>query len=518
MTPSICFINPKPAITSYFDGSLFTRSGFSSTAYFADLVIPTLAAMVPQGWSVALCDEHIDAIDFNIDCDFIGITGKISQSPRMIEIAAEFRRRKKTVLIGGPYASLDPEVMRPHCDILVRGEIEDIAAQLFADLRSGQWLTEYIGGKPGLESSPVPRWDLYPNDRAAIGVVQTSRGCPFLCDYCDVIQYAGRKQRHKTPGQVVEELDSLYAHGYRNIFLADDNFTAHRVRARELLLTLIDWQRGREHGAVVFSTQLSIDAARDPALLALCADAGLCIAYIGIETSNLESLRQSSKTQNLRGNMTEQVQAFLAHGIQVIGGMIVGFDSDGPDIFGELYEFAMSSGVPIFTLGALVAPVSTPLHKRLKLAGRLRENGAEVALVPWETNVIHPVMSEEQLARGRRWLANRLYAPTAMCERLLTFADRLMPRTSASHGHGTPPPRDVDQEMRSILGAISRRGPAEKQMMLRLTQVWRARPDATGLLLNALFQYLQVRNVYESEGFWDPRLAEHSSPWSELAA
>lgn len=514
MKPSICFINPKADFLNYFDGSIFAANGFSAAAYFADLAIPTLAALVPAGWDVSICDENISPINFDLASDFVGITGKISQSGRMKEIAAEFRRRGKVVLIGGPYASLDPESMRPHCDILVCGEIEEIATQIFSELQSGGWQTEYQGGKPDLTSSPIPRWDLYPNGRAVLGIAQTSRGCPFVCDFCDVIQYAGRKQRHKTPTQIIRELDVLYAHGYRQIFLADDNFTAHRTRARELLLALRDWNGCQRQGRVTFSTQLSIDVARDTELLALCAQAGLAVVYIGIETSNQESLRQSKKTQNLRGDMVGQIHVFFAHGIQVIGGMIVGFDADGPDIFEELYRFAMRSGVPIFTLGALVAPVATPLHARLKQAGRLKQNGSEIALVPWETNVIHPTMSEEQLDRGRRWLANRLYAPDALCERLLTFIDQLGERPSASNDSFNFM-RPLDQELRSIVGAVSKLGADEKKMMQRLSDAWRTRPDATGFIINVLFQYLQVRHVYKTEKFWDPKLAALSDPWGD---
>jgi hypothetical protein len=516
MKPSIILINPKSDFTTYFDGSIFAAAGFPNTTYFADLAIVTLAALVPEGWDIALCDENISELNFDIDCDFVGITGKVSQSKRMAEIAREFRLRGKTVLIGGPYASLDPESMRPHCDILVRGEIEEIAAQLFSDLESGCWQPEYIGDKPSLALSPVPRWDLYPNERASIGVAQTSRGCPFLCDFCDVIQYAGRKQRHKAPGQLIQELDVLYAQGYRAIFLADDNFTAHRARSRELLLALRDWNFHRQQGKVRFSTQLSIDAAEDPELLALCAEAGLTIAYIGIETSNPESLRQAKKTQNLRGDLIEQIHTFFAYGIQVIGGMIVGFDADGPDIFEGLYRFAMLSGVPIFTLGALVAPVATPLHERMKQAGRLKANGSEIGLVPWKSNIIHPTMTEEQLNTGRRWLANRLYAADALCERLLTFIDKLE-RHGPGVNDGSGYLRPVEREMRSIIGAISKLGPDEKRMMQRLSDAWRLKPDATGFIIYALFQYLQVRHVYQTEGFWEPQLAALQSPWAKAA-
>src|SRR5207302_8728003 len=132
----------------------------------ADLAIVTVAAFVPDDFDIALCEENADSIDFSRRPDFVALTGKVGQWGRMREIAAEFRARGVCVIIGGPFASLSPEAVRPHCDILVSGEIEEIAEGLFADLRSGQWKSEYVGTKPDLSGSPLPRWDLYPNKAA----------------------------------------------------------------------------------------------------------------------------------------------------------------------------------------------------------------------------------------------------------------------------------------------------------------------------------------------------------------
>jgi radical SAM superfamily enzyme YgiQ (UPF0313 family) len=355
--PAIYLINPAADLpTSYFGAEVFAARLRRPAVMIADLAMPTLAALAPRDFEVFLCDEHLTPVDFDLAADFVAITGKVTQAPRMIALAREFRRRGKIVLFGGPHASLSPETLRPHCDVLVRGEIEEIGEELFADLREGCWKDEYVGTRPDLARSPVPRWDLYPNQRALLGTVQTSRGCPYDCEFCDVIQYLGRKQRHKPPDQVLRELDQLYRFGYRQVFLADDNFTIYRARTRELLDALRDWNARQTAGHVTFMTQVSLDVAADDDLLRRCAAAGLTHFFIGIETPNADSLREARKPQNLKRDMVGDVEHVLSHGISVSGGLIAGFDSDGPDIFDRQYDFAMRLPVPVYSVGALVAP------------------------------------------------------------------------------------------------------------------------------------------------------------------
>lgn len=176
MSKSLYLINPKADTRSYYEAEVFTYLGLPPTALIADLAITTVAALAPSDFEIALCDEHISAVDLNHPAQYIGITGKSSQVKRMITLAQEFRQRGKIGIIGGPYASLSPDAMRPYCDILICGEMEEIAVQLFADLASGCWQPEYVGGRPDLRLSPIPRWDMYPNTRALVGCVQTSRG------------------------------------------------------------------------------------------------------------------------------------------------------------------------------------------------------------------------------------------------------------------------------------------------------------------------------------------------------
>ncbi|WP_019646394.1 B12-binding domain-containing radical SAM protein [Novispirillum itersonii] len=494
-------INPYPDSQAYFGTDVFIGSPGGGVQLVADLAIATVAAMVPPDMPVRLCDEQISPADPDPPESVIALTGKTPQVPRMLELAAAYRQRGKVVVIGGPYASLAPERIRPHCDVLVRGEIEEIAPRLFADLRDGTWQAEYTGTRADLSASPLPRWDLYPNHRALMGTVQTSRGCPFPCEFCDVPTYVGRKQRHKDPPQVIRELDALYAHGYRSIFIADDNFSATRARARALLEALIDWNHSRPDGPVGFTTQMSIDVARDEDMLRLSARAGIQAVFIGLETPSADSLRETGKRQNLQADPMEMVGRFLDHHIMVISGLIVGFDADGPDIFDRQRAFTRHAPIPVFTLGALAAPEGSPLHRRLSNAGRLQPDQPYGTGQPWSTNILPAQMSPEALLTGVRTLALEMYHPDAFADRVMALIDRLGP-------YQGPPPatapaplpatlRQLDDDVSHVVRGVVALGPAERAMVSRLGRhVLTHRPETLPVLRNCLRFYAQIRHVY----------------------
>jgi len=519
MGKSIYLINPRSQFPTYFSAEVFAASGFRPATAMADLAIPTLAALAPPDFNVVLCDENVSTLDPNINVDFVGITGKITQLSRMLKIARFFRKRGTKVIIGGPQASLCPESVRSDADILVTGEIENIAGQFFADLSSGSWKPQYFGDKPDLDTTPLPRWDLYPNDRAGMGTVQTSRGCPFECEFCDVIQYLGRKQRHKSPARVLAELDDLYNRNYRAVFLADDNFTVYRARAKELLLALKEWNNAGK--GMAFTTQVSIDCARDTEMLQLCADAGLVNVFIGIETPNEDSLRETKKRQNVGIDLRERIERFVHNGIAVTGGMIVGFDSDTKAIFQQQYEFAMSVPVPIFSLGTLVAPAATPLHSRMAAQNRLVENGSEVAGAPWNTNMVPLQMSRSELISGVHWLCNRLYRPDAFAERALRFVgefgrDRLPPASTVSRAARSHY-RSFDIEALQLAARVGQLGPEEAKMFTRVQAAVSKKPEASTQMILMLGQYMQVRHSFSSAGLWNPYLGAQPNPVWELA-
>lgn len=520
MTASLYLINPKSDFPTYFAAESFQAWGLRSATQMADPSSATVAAFAQRFMNVEICDQMVAPINYDHPAEVVGITGKITQINGMIEIAHEFRKRGKRVVIGGPLASLAPERLRPHCDVLIRNEIEEIADELFSDLANGRAKDEYVGGRPDLGLSPVPAWSIYPNDRAIMGTVQTSRGCPFECEFCDVIVYVGRKQRHKSVAQVLAELDALYVLGYRRIFLADDNFTVVRSRAKELLTALKFWNDSRELGKVRFVTQVSIDIAREDEILQLAAEAGLTQMFIGLETPNEESLREAKKRQNLRRNLVEEIANFYRYGIMVVGGMIVGFDADGPDIFERQFAFAMDSAIPIFSLGALVAPVATPLHARLQKAKRLNDSAVETAATPFMTNIVHPRLPQDELVRGLRWLANSLYSPENFGTRIVNFIDRLGPRSDPSFKHptGTSQLRRVEKDGFSVISRLRRLGEAEQAMWTRIMTAALRKPESMDFVLDIVAHYMQIRFMYATGQFWDPQLGSAPTPRAEPSA
>jgi radical SAM superfamily enzyme YgiQ (UPF0313 family) len=390
--------------------------------------------------------------------------------------------------------------VRDCCDVLVRGELEPIAKEFFDDLYNGTYRSEYFGPRAALDDSPTPRWDLYPCASALAGSLQTSRGCPFECEFCDVIQYVGRKQRHKSIEQVMRELDTLYAQGFRRVFLADDNLTVFRKRAKELLQGIAAWN-GRQPERMSFLTQLSIEVSDDLEMLRLLAKAGLHSVFIGIETPNQESLRETKKRQNVAIDMVERTERFAREGMQVVAGAILGFDHDDLDIFERHLEFAMRSPIALFNVAALFAAHATPLRDRMAREGRLLD--IDVTAGNHLTNIKPALMSLEELERGCAWLNEQLYSPENFATRLLRMID-LFPETGPRQSVTN---RRVDAEAALLSHAVlSHDSPAVAAALKRILGATRAKPSARDAVMYALLSWAQMR-TNRARGFLGAEVA-----------
>lgn len=374
---------------------------------FPNLSLPTVAGITPRGHEVVLCDENVEAIDFDTDADIIGLTGYVVHAQRIFEIAAEFRRRGKFVVAGGPFATLCPEQLRGKVDIVFAGEAEYTWPQFLEDYRAGAWKPEYRQDeKPDMQDSPLPRFDLLKLDHYRSMTIQFARGCPFQCEFCDIIVMYGRRPRTKTVSQVMAEVREIHRLGMNNIFVVDDNFIGNKKVAKALLRALAEWQKENRY-PITFMTEVSLNLSQDDELLRLMREANFTTIFVGIESPRVSSLQETGKTQNLRESLLESVHRIQRAGIEVMAGMIVGFDHDDPAIFDEQFRFIQDARIPISMTGMLNALPKTPLYQRLKQAGRLVAEtvGDQFAF----SNIIPQGMSRVQLYQGYRNLLKRLY-------------------------------------------------------------------------------------------------------------
>jgi radical SAM superfamily enzyme YgiQ (UPF0313 family) len=268
-------------------------------------------------------------------------------------------------------------------------------------------------------------WGLLDLSRYAAMAIQYSRGCPYNCEFCNVTALFGHRPRTKTPAQIVAELDSLYALGWRGpVFFVDDNFIGHKKHLKtELLPALIEWHKGRR--GVPFNTEVSINLADDEELMQMMTQAGFNTVFIGIETPDEGSLAECSKRQNTGRDLIADVKRIQRAGFQVQGGFIVGFDNDTPSIFQRQIEFIQNSGIVTAMVGLLQAPPGTRLYERLKLEGRLLDH-LSGDNVDGTTNII-PAMNLDTLREGYKAILEHIYSPEHYYRRVKTFLREYQP-------------------------------------------------------------------------------------------
>jgi len=382
-------------------------SSLKKKCIFPNLSLPTVAGITPREHEVVLCDENVGEVDFETDADVIGLTGYVIHKKRIFELIAEFRRRGKFIVIGGPYASLCPEELRPHVDVLFVDEAEYTWPQFLRDFEAGHWQAEYRQvEKPSMHDSPLPRFDLLDVGQYRTMTIQFARGCPFNCEFCDIIVMYGRRPRTKTVPQVMSEVEEIHRLGLRNIFVVDDNFIGNKKEAKEALQAIATWQREKGY-PIEFMTEVTLNIAQDDELLHLMKEAHFTTIFIGIESPRRESLLETHKTQNMREDLLTAVHRVQNAGIEVMAGMIVGFDADDATIFEEQFRFIQDARIPISMTGMLNAVPKTPLYARLKEAGRLIAESVGDQFV--FTNIVPQGMSRIELYEGYKWLLQRLY-------------------------------------------------------------------------------------------------------------
>ncbi len=456
------------------------------------LGLATLAALCPPDWQVTIVDENIEPLPLNPEADLIGIGGMGVQAPRQKQLLRFYREKGYRVIAGGSYASLCPEEYLDTADHVIAGEAEYIWPRFCADLERGAPQALYREtGNVDLADSPVPRFDLLKLEAYSTASLQLSRGCPFACDFCDIIVMFGRKPRYKAPAQIERELDSLRRLGARNVFFVDDNFIGNKAKAMETLRMLADYQ-DRHGRRLRLGTEASLNLSKDPALLAQFRAAGFEWAFLGLETPDPQTLREAGKPQNTAGDMLAAVRRIHAAGIDILGGFIVGFDRDTPAVFETQRRFILDSGIMVAMVGLLTALPKTPLYERLKREGRLVEQAAHSDNTRARTNIVPKSMSLDELTSGYQRLYAELLADGAIAERI---------RNKLAH-FGTPAQlvRESPGEAARILWrlltrGIARGGPARLWHFLRSLPL--ARPRLVPLAVNDWIAGLAMRDYAE---------------------
>lgn len=350
-------------------------------ASFPPLGLLTVGAMLPGNWEKKLVDMNINILkDEYINwADYVFISAMIVQKESTRRVIDKVKRFKKPVVGGGPLFTTGWEEFSD-VDHIFLGEVENIFPQFIEDLKNNKPKRIYSCDQfPDIKNTVIPDWNLINAKNYNSMCIQFSRGCPFNCEFCDVVQLNGRKPRIKSQEQIISELEALYKQRWRaGVFFVDDNLIGNKpVLKKEYLPAIIEWQKSRKY-PFSFNTQVSINIADDKELMELMVEAGFTTVFVGIETPDTDSLQECGKFQNINRNLIDSVKMIQNTGIEVQGGFIVGFDSDKASIFQRQIEFIQKSGIVTAMVGLLTALPKTRLYQRLKDTKRLVQRSTEI--------------------------------------------------------------------------------------------------------------------------------------------
>ena len=444
-------------------------------AAFPPLGLLTVAALMPISFEKRLIDLNVRELKDRdiLWADMIFIGGMIVQQSSAKEIIERCKKlsKDKKVVAGGPlFTTKYNEDDFSLVDHFVLNEAEITLPLFLKDLKENNAQRIYTSEiRPELSLTPIPLWYLInPKDYVTIPV-QFSRGCPFNCEFCDIIIMNGQIQRTKCPKQFLVELEYLYNMGWRNkaVFIVDDNFIGNKAKTKELLQELIKWNKEHDF-PFTFLTEASVNLSDDDELLDLMVAANFSKVFLGLETPNEASLKECNKKQNSDRNIKEAINKIHRHGIQVMGGFIVGFDSDEADIFEKQFTFIQQIGVVVAMVVPLMALPGTRLEKRLKAEKRLSESNIQV--MGGDTN-FEPMMGKKVLMDGYKKLVKKLFSSKNYYKRVFTFLKNYK-HTAKEHGISRD---DFVTFLKSVLyiGILSRESPHYWWLIMKIIFIGR---------------------------------------------
>jgi radical SAM superfamily enzyme YgiQ (UPF0313 family) len=422
----------------------------SKKAVFPPLGLLTVAAMLPDSWEKKLVDMNTSTLtDKDIEwADYVFVSAMAVQQNSAREVIDRSKELGTKIVAGGPLFGAGYEDFGfDDIDHLIFGEAENILPLFLEDLEKGRAKHIYTSEeRPDITKTPVPLWSLIEKKKYQSMSIQYSRGCPFNCEFCDIVRMNGHIPRTKDRNQVVAELEALYHQGWRaTVFFVDDNFIGNKRKLKsEILPAIIEWMEERRRPFSLF-TEASINLADDEQLMQLMVEAGFNQVFVGIESPNEESLVECNKLPNKGRDLLASVKKIQNHGFQVQGGFIVGFDSDPLSIFRSQISFIQKSGIVTAMVGVLIAPPGTSLYKRLKKEDRLLPRGSGDN-TDGSTNFV-PKMGYERLVSGYKHILGTIYSPRQYCERIKTFLREYKPKTRR---RGNINPRNLPVLVRSM--------------------------------------------------------------------
>jgi radical SAM superfamily enzyme YgiQ (UPF0313 family) len=385
---------------------------------FPPLGLLTVSALLPSSWERKLVDLNVQSLKSrDIDwADMVFVTAMLVQKDSLRQVVERCKGRGKRVVLGGPYVTTTVEEL-PEADHIFLGEAETTLPQFVEDLARGEAKRTYQASeRPPLSATPLPHFQLANMKRYSAMSVQYSRGCPFSCEFCDIIEIYGRVPRTKSNQQMLAEFDALRELGWRGtVFIVDDNFIGNKKNVRQLLPEIAKWQKANNFPFSLI-TESSVNLADDEPLLDNMRDAGFRRVFLGIETPVEESLKEAQKSQN-RGNLLDSVKTIQSYGMEVMAGFIVGFDNDPEDIFERQIDFIRKSAIPLAMVGLLNALPDTQLWKRLEREGRLLGEASgnnTVCTFNFKTR-----MDPALLIQGYQTIMRTIYSPREYYERAL---------------------------------------------------------------------------------------------------
>jgi radical SAM superfamily enzyme YgiQ (UPF0313 family) len=400
----------------------------SKKAAFPPLGLLTVAAMLPQDWDKKLVDMNVTSLsDRDIEwADYVFISAMAVQKESVWNIIRQCQRLGAKIVAGGPLFTTGYEEF-DEIDYFVLNEAEITLPLFLEDLKNGKAKHVYTSDQwANVRETPLPAWDLIDVKKYSSMSIQYSRGCPFDCEFCDIVVLNGHTPRTKGADQLLRELEEFYNRGWRSsVFIVDDNFIGNKKKLKaEILPAIIQWMREKKKPFSLF-TEASINLADDEKLVQLMVEANFNMVFIGIETTNEDSLAECSKMQNRNRDMVAAVKKLQNRGLQVQGGFILGFDNDPPAIFETLISFIQKSGIVTAMVGLLNAPRGTRLYRRLKKEKRLLSDftGDNTDC----TMNFVPRMEHRNLMNGYKKVIDTIYSPKQYYERVKTFLKEYKP-------------------------------------------------------------------------------------------